>query len=224
MRLRAFLRWFVYTLKRPAPPTVYTDYVADRSSGVRQSSSLVLHDVLHADIPKVDSVEVFENVIASSLNEDWKVFASEYSDELSDILDAAFYARKDVLQFELGGDDVPGKSGDISPVIRDAIEGFNRKSGAESEFILVGGPPCQAYSNVGRSRRSKNDLKQYVCDETGYMFLIKSQETTLYKEYLRALRTKKIAFFRYGECSVNGFCSVYKCRGNKITCMEACHF
>lgn len=195
LRLRAFLRWFVYTLKRPAPPRVYIDYVVDRSSGVRESSSLVLYDVLHADIPKADSVQMFENVIAASLNEDWQVFASEYSDELSDILDAALYARNDVLQFELGGDEVPGKSGNISPVIRDAMKGFNRESGAESEFILVGGPPCQAYSNAGRSRRSRNDLKQYVCSETGQYIFDKDPRATLYKEYLRVLEANKPAFF-----------------------------
>lgn len=44
------------------------------------------------------------------------------------------------------------------------------------EWILIGGPPCQAYSVVGRSRR-----QQTILDET------KDERVGLYKQYLRIL-------------------------------------
>ena len=63
------------------------------------------------------------------------------------------------------------------------------------EFILVGGPPCQAYSLAGRSRmlglglqesslpaKSRNDLKMNIAKE-----FYKDKRHTLYLEYLRIL-------------------------------------
>ena len=195
LRLRAFLRWFVYTMKLPRPPKVYIDYVTDKSKNLSKSPSFILHDVLHADIPKVNNAQELEEALLSSLKEGWKNFASQYSDELSDILDAVLHARNDVMQFELGGEDIPSKAGDISPYIRAAVKGFNQKSEPISEFILIGGPPCQAYSNAGRSRRNKNDLKQYICDQTGQYIFDKDPRATLYKEYLRVLYANKPALF-----------------------------
>ena len=63
------------------------------------------------------------------------------------------------------------------------IRAIKRKFGRNT--ILIGGPPCQIYSLVGRARNAGN-LKHNV---EWY------SRTTLYKEYLRILRTLRPAAF-----------------------------
>ncbi|MBB2951575.1 DNA cytosine methyltransferase [Sphingobacterium sp. JUb56] len=54
----------------------------------------------------------------------------------------------------------------------------------ERNWVLIGGPPCQAYSLVGRSRRQET-----ILDET------KDKRVGLYKEYLRIIAVHKPAIF-----------------------------
>ena len=49
--------------------------------------------------------------------------------------------------------------------------------GDAKEWVLIGGPPCQAYSLAGRSRRAKEDTAEFEKDEKHF----------LYKEYLRII-------------------------------------
>jgi DNA (cytosine-5)-methyltransferase 1 len=46
------------------------------------------------------------------------------------------------------------------------------------EWVLIGGPPCQAYSLAGRSRRTKESQEKFESDEKHF----------LYKEYLRIIQ------------------------------------
>lgn len=73
---------------------------------------------------------------------------------------------------ELGKDD----PSEIDDAIRVALNG-------ESNWLLIGGPPCQAYSLAGRSRR-KND-KTFEADEKHF----------LYREYLRIIKAHRPAIF-----------------------------
>lgn len=57
--------------------------------------------------------------------------------------------------------------------------------GDETNWVLIGGPPCQAYSVAGRSRRTKEDQKKFESDEKHF----------LYMEYLRIIRRFKPAVF-----------------------------
>ena len=57
--------------------------------------------------------------------------------------------------------------------------------GDECHWVLIGGPPCQAYSLAGRSRRTKEDQEKFESDEKHF----------LYKEYLRIIRRFKPAVF-----------------------------
>lgn len=57
--------------------------------------------------------------------------------------------------------------------------------GQETDWVLIGGPPCQAYSLAGRSRRTKEDQALFESDEKHF----------LYKEYLRIIQTFAPAVF-----------------------------
>jgi len=74
-------------------------------------------------------------------------------------------AKKEAQKIELGKD----KPTEVYKKIRDAIDG--------DECILIGGPPCQAYSLVGRARNAGK--KDYVDTE--------DHRNYLYKEYLKII-------------------------------------
>ena len=61
--------------------------------------------------------------------------------------------------------------------IRNALDG-------QANWVLIGGPPCQAYSLVGRSRRQEK-----ILDEA------KDKRVGLYKEYLRIIAVHQPAVF-----------------------------
>lgn len=82
----------------------------------------------------------------------------------------AMRARREAMHRELGKDNV-----EIDARILEVIP----KKG-QGPWVLIGGPPCQAYSQVGRSRMSKmrkEDLANYEKDKRHY----------LYQQYLRIL-------------------------------------
>lgn len=67
---------------------------------------------------------------------------------------------------------------EIDTLIRTAI-------GSAEHWVLIGGPPCQAYSLVGRSRVRGVDPEKHASDP----------RHLLYKEYLRVIRTHNPAIF-----------------------------
>lgn len=73
-------------------------------------------------------------------------------------------ARHEAQALELGVVD----SEVVYQKVRDAL--------SDEDFVLVGGPPCQAYSLVGRARNTGEKSKRYIPDEDHRNFL--------YKEYL----------------------------------------
>lgn len=62
-------------------------------------------------------------------------------------------------------------------------EAINHALDGEKNWLLIGGPPCQAYSLAGRARRT-ND-KTFEADEKHF----------LYREYLRIIRVHRPAVF-----------------------------
>lgn len=76
---------------------------------------------------------------------------------------------------ELGGEDFPPKL--VDERIRKALKG-------ENNWVLIGGPPCQAYSLVGRSRRQWKDQLD-----------TEDKRVHLYKEYLRIIAEHHPAVF-----------------------------
>lgn len=92
--------------------------------------------------------------------------------------DAAKKAKREAFQGTLGKsveEDVR-----IESHIEDALT-----SAKASTFVLIGGPPCQAYSLAGRSRRAKEDRNKFEADK----------KHILYREYLRLVRRFKPAVF-----------------------------
>lgn len=90
---------------------------------------------------------------------------------------ASTAAFKETLRAELGSEDsCPAKR--IDDLIGNAI-------GANKHWVLIGGPPCQAYSVVGRARNKGN--AGYVAENDKRHFL--------YKEYLRIIKAHKPSVF-----------------------------
>ena len=82
--------------------------------------------------------------------------------------------KREARLAELGKED-PHK---IHKWIRDALEGCG-------EWVLIGGPPCQAYSVVGRSRNRGNSDYQAEKDHRQYLYL----------EYLQIIAEHQPAIF-----------------------------
>jgi DNA (cytosine-5)-methyltransferase 1 len=76
-----------------------------------------------------------------------------------------------------------GNPGDDS-VIRETVRSLRDASLAERR-VLIGGPPCQAYSLAGRSRRAREARQSFEQDEKHY----------LYREYLEIVRLFKPTVF-----------------------------
>lgn len=93
-------------------------------------------------------------------------------EEMLDKYDEGNIARKEAKLIELGSKSWPAKT--VDKIIKDQL-------GNNKNWVLIGGPPCQAYSNVGRSRVggiNKDDNRVY-----------------LYEEYLRIIKKHKPAVF-----------------------------
>lgn len=78
------------------------------------------------------------------------------------------------------------KNAELGKTPHEEIDGWIKEAlnGAD-EWVLIGGPPCQAYSLAGRSRRSKEDAALFESDKRHF----------LYTEYLRTIRNFKPSVF-----------------------------
>lgn len=86
-----------------------------------------------------------------------------------DVSAALEAAQSNVHQVELGSDE-----DESNALIRIALENAGALSG--KPWVLIGGPPCQAYSLAGRSRRANDDT------------FAEDKKHFLYREYLRIIR------------------------------------
>ena len=85
-------------------------------------------------------------------------------------------AQKEALQLELG---IP----EADAVLFERIDGLRRQFG--SNTVLIGGPPCQAYSVAGRARNK--GIANYVAEE--------DHRHLLYEHYIRILSRLRPAAF-----------------------------
>lgn len=83
-------------------------------------------------------------------------------------------AKKEVRKIELGSKDWPSE--EVDQVIRERL-----RDNYDTDWVLIGGPPCQAYSNAGRSRVGgidPNDHRVYLYKE--YLRIIKEHEPSVF--------------------------------------------
>lgn len=92
--------------------------------------------------------------------------------EIPLVANAFKHASNEARCLELGKTD----NGALDQEIRNALQG-------KKDWILIGGPPCQAYSLAGRSRRANDE--SFEADEKHF----------LYREYLRIIREHKPTIF-----------------------------
>ena len=100
-------------------------------------------------------------------NERWNELCNRYPEEAKQV-------EREARLAELGKDDPHT----IYEWIQDALEGCG-------EWVLIGGPPCQAYSVVGRSRNRGNSDYQAEKDHRQYLYL----------EYLQIIAEYQPAIF-----------------------------
>lgn len=97
------------------------------------------------------------------------------------IAEACTEARHEALKFELG----PDRRAEAKRIITERLQPYARDGILPDNAVLIGGPPCQAYSLVGRARnRGKED---YRPEEDHRHFL--------YKEYLQVIADFQPAVF-----------------------------
>ena len=87
--------------------------------------------------------------------------------KLPELQDALASARREAQAIELGVTD----KNQVDQKVREALGG--------EDFVLIGGPPCQAYSLVGRARNTGDKSRIYNPDEDHRNFL--------YREYLEII-------------------------------------
>jgi DNA (cytosine-5)-methyltransferase 1 len=96
-------------------------------------------------------------------------------------------AKKEAWKFSLGN---PEDHEKIDERIRESLKG-------EKNFVLIGGPPCQAYSLVGRARRqekeglNKEDERVYLYREY-YRILAVHQPSVFIMENVKGLLSSKV--------------------------------
>jgi DNA (cytosine-5)-methyltransferase 1 len=91
-----------------------------------------------------------------------------------DIKEAAEHAAKEARCAELGV--TPAK--EVDGWIREAL-------GKQTDWVLIGGPPCQAYSLAGRSRLRNKDPEKFEADSKHFLYI----------EYLRIIQEFAPAVF-----------------------------
>jgi len=91
--------------------------------------------------------------------------------------DEASNASNEAWMVTLGESKEAVSNKEVDKRIREALNG-------ETDWLLIGGPPCQAYSVVGRSRRQEKILDEQKDERVG-----------LYKQYLRILAVHSPAVF-----------------------------
>lgn len=98
----------------------------------------------------------------------------------------AGHAKKEAWRFELGK---PETHHIIDKRIKEALK-------ENKDFVLIGGPPCQAYSVVGRSRRqeidlNKNDIRVFLYREY-YRILAVHRPPVFIMENVKGLLSSKV--------------------------------
>lgn len=104
-------------------------------------------------------------------------------------------ARNEAWHLEMG----PGNRNEVSGVIRRQLRPYMRGHRLPLNAVLIGGPPCQAYSVVGRARnrgtegyKAENDHRHFLYRE--YLQVINEfQPAVFIMENVKGILTSKVA-------------------------------
>lgn len=106
-------------------------------------------------------------------------------EKMLDSFEQGSKARKEARLIELGSNNWPKQN--VDHIIKNQL-------GNNKDWVLIGGPPCQAYSNVGRSRVggiSKEDHRVYLYEE--YLRIIKKHNPAIFvMENVKGLLSSKV--------------------------------
>lgn len=199
LRLRAFLRWFIHKKKRNDAPTLYVNYVQAQDLNEKKKPILLLGRILGLEPNELcidreaPSTEVgtliaaTEERLAELFGTEWEKFSSLqcYLDDRTDIIQAVRYAIYEARNIELGSQD-DEEAALFRPLCHQR-EQHLLDNPSTKHTILVGGPPCQAYSNVGRVRRSKGNVVNNIKEGGNSWTLEDDPRSWLYIEYLKLL-------------------------------------
>jgi len=117
--------------------------------------------------------EFYYSMVKSGTQDSLPVKAESDSNQL--IRNAFNFAQNEALCLELG-----------NPAAEDQIiSSIGKAIGGSTNWILIGGPPCQAYSLAGRSRNK--GVQGYTIE--------KDHRSVLYKEYLKVIAKWRPAIF-----------------------------
>jgi DNA (cytosine-5)-methyltransferase 1 len=124
---------------------------------------------------------------------------------------ACTHADGEALKLELG----PSKRLEATGEIRKRLAPFMKQGRLPSNSVLIGGPPCQAYSIVGRSRnkgkkgyRAEDDHRHYLYQE--YLHVISVFEPAVFvMENVKGILTSKVENARIFQTIINDL----KCPG-----------
>ena len=139
LRLRAFLRHF--TQQKLAIPQIYIDYVSDQNQLL--GKLLEFREIIESDGETITENDTDDWSLLSPEKyclQEFKLTQELYPDELQEIMLAVKTSISEAKRMTLGPDEEK-----IHKVINARIDAGMPK-------ILIGGPPCQAFSTAGRSR------------------------------------------------------------------------
>ncbi|WP_421868115.1 DNA cytosine methyltransferase [Motiliproteus sp.] len=194
LRLRAFLRWFIYKNREQEPPEVYVDYVRAMNREEKTAKAVFLRELLHpqADMSEIEAATVDQQaaLFEQAYGDRWREFESSYALHIQEILSAADFARKEACQVELG----EAEDEYVKDLVMSAIEREVGELDSGKPFVLIGGPPCQAFSHAGRARLKNTVVTAYEEDVETWS-QDKDKRTWLYREYLKVLDYGQPALF-----------------------------
>ncbi|EKE77440.1 DNA cytosine methyltransferase [Gallaecimonas xiamenensis] len=207
LKLRAFLRWFTYGRKHKQLPRVYVDYVKAKDKGLVREPAMLLGRLLELS-PSCDSFAELEKIrdsegrltaldalLLREFAEEWEVFcySINYGKEKREILEALWHAIQEARCIELGG------SNDEETILFRPLSArlseHEKSHEGVNHAVLIGGPPCQAYSNVGRIRRTKGNVVNNIRTAGEKWTLMDDPRSWLYLEYLKILDRTSPAIF-----------------------------
>ncbi|WP_019617200.1 DNA cytosine methyltransferase [Psychromonas ossibalaenae] len=172
LRLRAFTRYFTH--KKCTLPKIYFDYVSGKNPLLGKLLEFRFWELDVTENDKRDWNLISPEFYCPKEFEEAKLlYKKNWTETLVAIKTAIYEARR----MTLGKD-----KKDIHKAIQEQIT-------KDAPTILIGGPPCQAFSTVGRSRRKGHVTNNVVTtnDSPAVWDQDNDGRTWLYKEYIKII-------------------------------------